>query len=56
MKVKNYQKSSISREILNRFLIHTSNHLSSRMENLEVKRNKFLDLLEMFVEEDWKNI
>lgn len=37
-------------------LLHASNHLASQIESLEqLRRSKFLDLLEMFAGEQWKN-
>lgn len=53
--VKNYQKNKINRSIYNRFLMQASNSLSPKLENMELRNDKFLNLLDMFVKEGWYN-
>ena len=54
--LKNYTRSQqLNRTIYNKLLLHSSNHLATQIENLELRRTKFLDLLQMFVGEQWKN-
>ena len=52
---KRYQKNRVNRSVLNKILIKSSNSLSEKIENVELRRDKFLNLLDMFVQEEWKN-
>ena len=36
-------------------LLHTSSHMSPKLESLEMTRAQFIHLLEMFVSESWEN-
>ena len=53
--VKRYKKGQLNRSIYNRFLMQSSNQLSSKIENMELRQEKFLNLLNMFVDEGWEN-
>lgn len=55
MAVKKYQRPHGGRPMEHRILLHASNHLSTKLEELDIRRDKFLDLLTMFVNEDWRN-
>jgi len=55
MSVKKYQRSTNGRPMEHRVLLHASSHLSTKLEELDIRRDKFLDLLTMFVREDWRN-
>lgn len=35
--------------------MHSSNHLQPKIENLELRRDEFIRLLELFVSENWQN-
>lgn len=53
--VKNYQRNQINRSIYNRFLLTATTSLGPKLENMEIRNDKFLDLLNMFVKEGWYN-
>ena len=53
--VKNYQRNQINRSIYNKFLMQSSTSLAPKLENMELRQDKFLNLLKMFVDESWYN-
>ena len=53
--VKNYQNNQINRSIYNRFLLQASSSLGPKLENMELRNDTFLKLLNMFVKEGWYN-
>lgn len=48
-------KYNLNKKILNRFLIHCQESLAPRLESVDMQRIYFLDLLEMFVSNNWNN-
>ena len=46
---------SIGKVMANQVMLYTSGHLSQKIESLDMYRDKFNDLLEMYVNESWEN-
>ena len=55
-KVKNYQKQKLNPQFQRTILDFVSVLMSKRLENLEMRQDKFLELLEVFVNENWKDL
>lgn len=49
------REGGLGRAAVTQVLLHTSNHLKTRLENFELSRFDFLDLLDMFVSTNWQN-
>ena len=46
---RKYQRNKVNRSVLNKILIKSSNSMSESIENVELRRDKFLRLLDTFV-------
>lgn len=55
MRTKDLQRPAGGRSMEHRVLLHASNHLGNRIAELGLRREQFLDLLEVFVRENWRN-
>ena len=55
MKIRDYQKQKLNPIVVDSILQHASDHISPRLENLDERQDRFLKLLETFVNEGWND-
>lgn len=55
-RVRKFQKDVSAGRLMSReVLLHSSHYLKERIETIDMKRDEFIALIEMFAQEEWSN-